>query len=169
MIWIYSYSYNYLTHTLFVIHSAMALISVPVGPRPCYDSDVVYSLLKLVVAFRVYDKLCPSSWHRYFYLGGMWTGNSNRPYCREVKFSWRRKQLLEGKNKKIEDEKMILKLHVADVVDDHKIKMDAMRLKIRKIRKYAIHTEAWYHYAVGSVVTLVAIMIAFVFALKCFT
>ena len=42
---------------------------------------------------------------------------------------------------------MILELHVAD----------------------AIHTEAWYHYAVGSVVTLVAIMIAFVFALKCFT
>ena len=61
VIWIYSYSYNYLTHTLFVIHSAMVLISVPAGPRPCYDSDVVYSLLKLFVAFRVYDKLCPSS------------------------------------------------------------------------------------------------------------
>ena len=76
--------------------------------------------------------------------------------------------LLKEKIKKIE-EKMILELHVADVVDDHKIKMDAMRLKIRKIRKYAIRTEAWYHYAVGSIVTLVAIMIAFVFALKCFT
>ena len=74
--------------------------------------------------------------------------------------------LLKEKIKKIEEEKMILELHVADVVDDHKIKMDAMRLKIRK---YAIHTEAWYHYAVGSIVTLVAIMIAFVFALKCFT
>ena len=70
---------------------------------------------------------------------------------------------------KIEEDKMILELHVPDVVDDQKIKMDAMRLKIRKIRKYAIHTEAWYHYAVGSIVTLVAIMIAFVFALKCFT
>ena len=64
---------------------------------------------------------------------------------------------------------MILELHVADVVDDHKIKMDAMRLKIRKIRKYVIHTEAWYHYAVGSIVTLVVIMIAFVVALKGFT
>ena len=63
---------------------------------------------------------------------------------------------------------MILELHVADVVDDHKIKMDAMRLKIRKIRKYVIHTEAWY-YAVGSIVTLVVIMITFVFKLKCFT
>src|SRR3954466_7040545 len=70
--------------------------------------------------------------------------------------------LLKEKIKKIEEEKMILELHAADVVDDHKIKMDAMRLKIRKIRKYAIHTEAWYHYAVGSIVTLVAIMIAFV-------
>ena len=75
---------------------------------------------------------------------------------------------MKEKIKKLEEEKMILELHVADVVDDHKIKMDAMSLKIRKIRKYAIHTEAWYH-AVGSVVTLVAIMIAFVFALKCFT
>ena len=61
VIWIYSYSYNYLTRTLFVIHSAMVLISVPVGPRSCYDLDVVYSLLKLVVAFRFHDKLCPSS------------------------------------------------------------------------------------------------------------
>ena len=64
---------------------------------------------------------------------------------------------------------MILELHVADVVDDQKIKMDAMRLKMRKIRKYAIHTEAWYHYAVGSILTLVVIMIAFIVALKGFT
>ena len=42
---------------------------------------------------------------------------------------------MKEKIKKIEEEKMILELHVADVVDDHKIKMDAMRLKIRKIRK----------------------------------
>jgi hypothetical protein len=70
--------------------------------------------------------------------------------------------------KRIEKEKMKLELYVADVVDDHKIKMDAMRLKIRKIRKYAINKEAWYHYAVGSIITLVAILIAFVVAFKCF-
>ena len=64
---------------------------------------------------------------------------------------------------------MEFELHVADVVDDHKIKIDAMHLKIRKIRKYAIHTGAWYHYAVGSIVTLVAILIAFVIGLECFT
>jgi len=62
---------------------------------------------------------------------------------------------------------MKLELYLADVVDDHKIKMDAMRLKIRKIRKYAINKEAWYHYVVGSMVTLVAILIAFVVAFKC--
>ena len=67
------------------------------------------------------------------------------------------------------EDKMKLELKLADVVDGNEIKMDAMRLKIKKIRKYAINTEAWYHYAVGSIVTLVAIMIAFVFALKCFT
>ena len=41
---------------------------------------------------------------------------------------------------------MKLELYVADVVDDHKIKMDVMRLKIRKIRKYAIDNEAWSRY-----------------------
>ena len=62
---------------------------------------------------------------------------------------------------------MKLELYLADVVDDHKIKMDAMRLKIRKIRKYAINKEAWYHYVVGSMITLVAILIVFVVAFKC--
>ena len=63
---------------------------------------------------------------------------------------------------------MALELYVADVIDDHKmkmnamrLKMDAMRLKLKKIRKHAIDNEAWYHYAVGSVVTFVAIFITF--------
>ena len=63
---------------------------------------------------------------------------------------------------------MKLDLKLADVVDDHQIKMDAMRLKIKKIRKYAISQEAWYHYVVGSVVTLVAIFIAFFVGFKLF-
>ena len=62
---------------------------------------------------------------------------------------------------------MKLELHVVDIVDLHKIQMDAMRLKIRKIRKYAINKEAWYHYAVGSIFTFVAILVAFVVAFKC--
>ena len=63
---------------------------------------------------------------------------------------------------------MKLEFKLADVVDDHKIKMDAMSLKIRKIIKYAINKEAWYHYAVGSMVTLVAILVAFVVGFKFF-
>ena len=51
--------------------------------------------------------------------------------------------------KKIEEEKMELELYIADIVHDHKIKMDASRLKMRNIRKYAIDKEAWLHYAVG--------------------
>ena len=66
------------------------------------------------------------------------------------------------------EEKMKLEFKLADVVDDHEIKMDAMRLKITKIRKYAINQEAWYHYAVGSIITLVAILIACVVGFKFF-
>ena len=68
---------------------------------------------------------------------------------------------MKEKIKRIEEEKMTLELYVADVVDDHKMKMNAMRLKIRMIRKYAIDSEAWYQYAVGSIVTLVVIFITF--------
>ena len=76
---------------------------------------------------------------------------------------------MKEKIKRIEEENMKLELYVTDVVDDHKmkinatrLKMDAMHLKIKKIRKYVIDNEAWYHYVVGSIVTVVAILIAFV-------
>ena len=74
---------------------------------------------------------------------------------------------MKQKLKKLEEEKMVLDLYVADVVYDHKMKMDANRLKIRKIRRYAIDKEAWFHYALGSVVTLVAIFIAVVILFRC--
>ena len=44
---------------------------------------------------------------------------------------------MKEKLKRVEEEKMKLELHIANVVDLHKIQMDGMRLKIRKIRKYA--------------------------------
>ena len=81
---------------------------------------------------------------------------------------------LKEKLKKSEEEKMKLELDIADVVHAHNLKMKkseeekiAMRLKIKKIRKYAINKEAWYHYVVGSMVTLVEVLIAFVVAFKC--
>ena len=91
------------------------------------------------------------------------------PLVEKLNLVEKENEYLKKKLKRIEEEKMTLELYVADVVDDHKIKMDAMRLKIRKFRKYAIASEAWYHYAVGSIVTLVAILIAFVVAFKCFS
>ena len=60
-------------------------------------------------------------------------------------------------------------VEIADIVAAHEKKMDAMRLKIKKIRNYAISQEAWYHYVVSSIVTLVAILIAFVVGFKFFS
>ena len=72
MIWIYSYSYNnYLTRTLFVIHSAMVLISVPVGPRLGYDSDVVYIIFITIASFIVYENYADQCDIDFIYLGGM--------------------------------------------------------------------------------------------------
>ncbi|XBH71606.1 hypothetical protein VPH35_099039 [Triticum aestivum] len=119
----------------------MVLISVPVGPRRVYDSDVEACEPKI----------------------------ATDPLVEKLNLVEKENEYLKEKLKRIEEEKMKLELYVADVVDDHKIKMDAMRLKIRKIRKYAIDREAWYHYVVGSIVTLVAILIAFVVAFKCFS
>lgn len=50
-----------------------------------------------------------NTWHRYFYVGGSWTGNRSRPSCREVKFSWKGKRWFERKteeNWRREDEMM---------------------------------------------------------------
>ena len=73
------------------------------------------------------------------------------------------------------EEKSVLDLKIADIDDAygvvvaaHEMKMDAMRFTLKKIRKYVISQEAWYHYAVGSIVTLVAILIAFVVGFKFF-
>ena len=97
---------------------------------------------------------------------------------------------MKEKLKRSEEEKMNLEFKFADVINendikmeamcldneikmeamrlDHKIKMNAMSLKLKKIRKYAISQEAWYHYLVGSIVSLVAILIAFVVGFKFF-
>ena len=88
---------------------------------------------------------------------------------------------LKEKLKRSEDlrleEKMNWEFKICEINDDNEDKMKAMRLndkmkikemrlKIQKISKYAISQEAWYHYLVGSVVTLFAIMIAFVVGFK---
>uniref|UniRef100_A0A8I6XIF4 Uncharacterized protein n=1 Tax=Hordeum vulgare subsp. vulgare TaxID=112509 RepID=A0A8I6XIF4_HORVV len=135
----------------------MVLVSAPVGPRPVYDSDV-----------EVCEPEIPT--HLEMLLEKLTLLEKENKYLKE-------------KLKIIEDKNMEMELHVAEVIDDRKMKIDAMRLKmdamrlkmdemrlkIRNIRKYAIDKEAWYHYAIGSIVTLLAILIAFVVAFKCFT
>uniref|UniRef100_A0A8I6WTP0 Uncharacterized protein n=1 Tax=Hordeum vulgare subsp. vulgare TaxID=112509 RepID=A0A8I6WTP0_HORVV len=135
----------------------MVLVSAPVGPRPVYDSDV-----------EVCEPEIPT--HLEMLLEKLSLVEKENKYLKE-------------KLKLIEDKNMETELHVAEVIDDRKMKIDAMRLKmdamrlkmdemrlkIRNIRKYAIDKEAWYHYVVGPIVTLLAILIAFVVAFKCFT
>uniref|UniRef100_A0A8I6XSJ1 Uncharacterized protein n=1 Tax=Hordeum vulgare subsp. vulgare TaxID=112509 RepID=A0A8I6XSJ1_HORVV len=135
----------------------MVLVSAPVGPRPVYNSDV-----------EVCEPEIPT--HLEMLLEKLTLVEKENKYLKE-------------KLKIIEDKNMEMELHVAKVIDDRKMKIDAMRLKmdamrlkmdkmrlkIRNFRKYAIDKEAWYHYAVGSIVTLLAMLIAFVIAFKCFT
>uniref|UniRef100_A0A8I7BJF3 Uncharacterized protein n=1 Tax=Hordeum vulgare subsp. vulgare TaxID=112509 RepID=A0A8I7BJF3_HORVV len=135
----------------------MVLVSAPVGPRPLYDSDV-----------EVCEPEIPT--HREMLLEKLTLVEKENKYLKE------KLKIIEYKN-------MEMELHVVEVIDDRKMKIDAMRLKmdamrlkmhetrlkIRNIRKYDIDKEAWYHYAVGSIVTLLVILIAFVVAFKYFT
>uniref|UniRef100_A0A8I6WTR6 Uncharacterized protein n=1 Tax=Hordeum vulgare subsp. vulgare TaxID=112509 RepID=A0A8I6WTR6_HORVV len=135
----------------------MVLVSASVGPRPVYDSDV---------------EVCEPEIPTHIEI-----------LVEKLNLVEKENKYLKKKLKIIEDKNMELELHVADVIDDRKMKIDAMRLKmdamrlkmdemrlkIRNIRKYAIDKEAWYHYAVGSIVTLVVILIAFFVLFKCFT
>uniref|UniRef100_A0A8I7B1A5 Uncharacterized protein n=1 Tax=Hordeum vulgare subsp. vulgare TaxID=112509 RepID=A0A8I7B1A5_HORVV len=135
----------------------MVLVSASVGPRPVYDSDV---------------EVCEPEIPTHIEI-----------LVEKLNLVEKENKYLKKKLKIIEDKNMELELHVANVIDDRKMKIDAMRLKmdamrlkmdemrlkIRNIRKYVIDKEAWYHYAVGSIVTLVAILIAFFVLFKCIT
>ena len=146
--------YNFLM--FFYMYSVMVLISAPVGPCPVYDSDVVY-------------------FHNYLFHFVFKTKTFIQevvepeiPTDPIVEFFVKENNDLKAKLKRSEDlrlqcleEKMKLEFKLADIIDEHEfkladvvnaheIKMDAMRLKTKKIRKYAISQEAWYHYAVGS-------------------
>ena len=64
---------------------------------------------------------------------------------------------------------MILDLHVEDVVDDHKTKTDAMRLRLKRLENMQFIPRLGIIMQLDQLFTLVAIMITFVFALKYFT
>ena len=148
----------------------MVLVSASTGPRPVYNSDVVYIIFYNYLVHLLFMTIMPIKLTQILFMQEVVEPEiPTNPIVERLNLVEEENNYLKEKIKRIEEEKMILELHVADVVDDHKIKMDAMRLKMRMIRKYSIHTKAWYHYAIGSIVTLVVIMIAFVVALKDFT
>ena len=126
----------------------MVLVSAPVGPRPVYDSDVVYIIFYNYLVHLLFTTIMLTNVTYILFIQEACEPEiPTDPIVERLNLVEEENNYLKKKNKKIEEEKTILELHVADVIDDHKIKMDAMRLKIRKIRKYVIHTEAWYHYA----------------------
>src|SRR3954465_8836048 len=148
----------------------MVLVSAPVGPRPVYDSDVVYIIFYNYLVHLLFMKIMPTNVTLILFIQKVVEPEiPTDPTVERLNLVEEENNYLKERIKRIEEEKMLLELHVVDVDNDNKIKMDAMRLKIKKIRKYAIDTEAWYHYVVGSIVTFVAIMIAFVVALIFFT
>ena len=66
--------------------------------------------------------------------------------------------------KKLVEVKILLELSSADTIDVQKttidaqaIKLDEYLSKLRKMQRYAIDKEAWFHYAVGSIVTFAVI------------
>ena len=135
------------------------MVPAHVGPRPVYDSDVVYSIFYNYLVHLLFMTIMPTNVTQILFIQEVVEPEiPTDPIVERLNLVEEENNYLKEKIKRIKEEKMLLE-----------IKMDAMRLKIRKIRKYAIDTEAWYHYAVGSIVTLVAIMISFVVALKCFT
>ena len=67
---------------------------------------------------------------------------------------------LEESMKKVLEEKMQMEIHLADVSHEHKINADATRMKMRKIKRYALGKEICLHYAIDAIVILVAIFIA---------
>ena len=76
-----------------------------------------------------------------------------------------KKELKEKLDKAVEV-KILLELSAADtiniqqtIIDAQEIKLDEYPLKLRKMRRYAIDKEPWFHYAVGFIVTLAAIFI----------
>ena len=49
---------------------------------------------------------------------------------------------------------------LTDIVDDHKMKTDAPRMKMNKIKKHAIGKEMRLHYALGAIVILFVTIVA---------
>ena len=152
----------------------------------CYNYIVIitFIIFLFVLLFVIYSVMVLTTGHT----GSRPLSYSEIPKDPLVEYFEKEINALKEQLKTSEEEKMNLQFQIVDAIDENKIKMEAtrldnemkmeaqrlayenklsaMRLKLKKISKYAISQEAWYHYAVGSIITFVAIMIAFVVAFK---
>ena len=67
---------------------------------------------------------------------------------------------IDEKMKRVEEEKIQMELQLADIADGHNINAQATRLKMNKIKKYAPEMKKNLQFAWGSIVVLLAILIA---------
>jgi hypothetical protein len=65
-----------------------------------------------------------------------------------------------GEGKISEDEKMELELNITDIIRKHNIQDNETRLKIRRLKTYALEKELYLRYALWTIVILVSIIIA---------
>jgi len=68
---------------------------------------------------------------------------------------------------KVVDQKMELELQLADIIDEHNIRAQATRMKMKKIQNYALRKEIILRYAFGAIVILVAVIISMLGFVRC--
>ena len=69
-------------------------------------------------------------------------------------------KMVDEKLKRVLEENMQMELQLVDMADGHNINVQATKLKMNKIRRYALRMEKILQFALGSIVILVAIIIA---------
>ena len=69
--------------------------------------------------------------------------------------------------KKDVEEKMQMELQLTDIIDRQNIIGQTIKLKMNKIKKYAIWMEKWLQYTLGAIVVLLAITITMYGLFRC--
>ena len=98
------------------------MVPAHVGPRPVYDSDVVYIIFYIFESFIVNDNYANQRDIDFIYLGGSWPEIPTDPIVERLHLVEEENNYLKEKIKRIKEEKMLLELHVGDVVNDNQIR-----------------------------------------------
>lgn len=74
---------------------------------------------------------------------------------------------INEKMERVAEEKREIELELADIIDGHNINKQETRLKMNKIKKYALRKEMCLQYSYGAIVILVAVIIAMSGLFRC--